>query len=412
MHVLHNIIKEYAWGSHVALPAFLGRASPSATPQAELWVGAHPLGNSQLLCGGELMPLGAYIARRPEAVGPGWRGLPFLLKVLAIQKPLSLQAHPNAAQARQGHREEEALHLPQEARNYKDANHKPELLCALTPFEALVGFEAPARLLQLFEALALPSLQEAVALLRQADEALALRGFFERLLRWPKAQRPALLAQARLGLLRMAEAAEAGAEAGAEGVKAGGAAFAQKAALALRLLGEYPEDMGILGSLCLNLICLEPLEALYIPAGCLHAYTRGMGVEIMANSDNVLRGGLSPKRVDIEALLSVLCFERFIPHIQKALPQAGEEHVFEAPVSEFCLSLLRVSPSAPCAPRRCGAELLLVVEGELAAQGPEGVLRLGRGHAAFVAADEGPYILMGEGLVARAQVGAPSHSGK
>ncbi|MCL2179388.1 MAG: mannose-6-phosphate isomerase, class I [Proteobacteria bacterium] len=389
MELLLNSIKEYAWGSSSALAEFLGGPSPTPAPQAELWMGAHPLGSSQLLCEGRVESLEAYIARRPEALGPGWRTLPFLLKILAVEKPLSLQAHPNLQQARLGYAEEQTRKLPAQACNYRDSNHKPELLCALTPFEALMGFEKPTRLLALFEALAIPSLQKALPLLRREDEASALRAFFESLLRWPENERAPLLAQAKPGLLRLAQAG----------------AFADKAALALRLLQNYPEDMGVLGSLCLNWLRLQPLEALFVPAGCLHAYINGMGVELMANSDNVLRGGLTPKRVDVDALLSILRFESCTPTPQQALPKPGEVCLFETPVSEFCLSLLRVSPKAPCAPQRRGPEVLLVLEGEVAAQGPSGSLRLRRGQSAFVAADEGPYVLMGEGLVARATPG-------
>jgi len=285
--------------------------------------------------------------------------------------------------------------LPAEACNYKDSNHKPELLCALTPFEALMGFEKPARLWPLFEALALPALYPQLPLLRCPDEAQALRAFFESLLRWPEAERAPLLQQAKPGLSRLAQAG----------------AFADKAALALRLLESYPGDMGVLASLCLNWLRLEPLEALFVPAGCLHAYVNGMGLEIMANSDNVLRGGLTPKRIDVDALLGVLRFESDTPTLQQALPKVGEGWRFEAPVSEFCLSLWRLAPYAPASPPRQGPEVLLVLEGEIAAQGPEGILRLRRGQSAFVAADEGPYVLMGEGLVARATPGlTPSPS--
>jgi len=389
MHWLHNSIKEYAWGSFTALPEFLGRPSPAPRPQAELWVGAHPRGTSRLWQGGQWVPLDVFLSRTPEALGPGWRSLPFLLKVLAVEKPLSLQAHPNAQQARQGYARERRLGLPPEACNYVDANHKPELLCALTPFEALLGFEAPTRLWPLFEALALPGLQPCLPLLRQADEAQALRTFFQSLLRWPPAKRPGLLAAAKPALLRLAQEGE----------------FANKAALALRLREAYPEDMGVLASLCLNLVRLKPLEAVYVPAGCLHAYMHGLGVEVMANSDNVLRGGLSPKRVEVEALLSMLCFESYVPRVQTALPGPGEAWVLEAPVEEFCFSLVRVAPRAPFAPKRSGPELLLVLEGKAVAQGPAGTLSFGRGQSAFVSADEGPYMLMGEALVARVTTG-------
>ena len=386
MYLLSNSIKAYAWGSFTALPVFLGRPSPAPAPQAELWMGAHPAGSSQLWAQGRQYSLEAFCRLHPEALGAGWRSLPFLLKVLAVEKPLSLQVHPNLLEARQGHAQERALGLPLEESHFPDANHKPELLCALTPFKALLGFEKPACLLPLLKALALPGLQACLPLLRQEDEALALRSFFESLLRWPKAERCALLAQAKRGLRGLAQ----------EGP------WAQKAALAVRLLEDYPEDMGALASLCLNLVQLEPLEAVFVPAGCPHAYVHGMGVELMANSDNVLRGGLSTKRVDVEAFLSLLCFEGGAPPVQKALPQAGEAWAFKTPAKEFCLSLARVSPQAPFAGRCKGPEIGLVLEGEVAAQGPGGTLRLRRGQSVFIPAQAPPYLLMGRGLVALA----------
>lgn len=379
MERLDNRVQPYAWGSLTAIPRLLGR-EPTGAPQAELWLGAHPGAPSRTTRG---EPLDTWLSAAPEArlgaatvarFGPT---LPYLLKVLAAAQPLSLQAHPSLAQAKAGFAKEEAAGVPRGAaqRNYKDPNHKPELLCALTPFRALCGFRPVADTLRLFEGLGLDT-----ARLRERG----LRDWFG----WLMTTRPAA----------EVERAVAGARRGVPG-------FEAECALATALAVAYPGDVGLVGALALNLLTLSPGEALYLDAGNLHAYLEGTGIELMANSDNVLRGGLTPKHVDVPELLSVLDFHDGPPAVLR--PRGEPEAVYETPAPDFRLS--RVTLRGRYAPARRGPEILLVTEGRLTAQAGGAPLPLAQGESLFVAADEGPVTLDGEATVYRATPGvAPS----
>ncbi|MDP2275943.1 MAG: mannose-6-phosphate isomerase, class I [Archangium sp.] len=375
MERLDNVIQRYAWGSHTAIPMLLGQA-PDGGPQAELWLGAHPSAPSKVRSGGTLEAL---IAHSPERLlgtastrqfGPR---LPFLLKVLAAGQPLSLQAHPSLMQAKAGFAREEAAGLSRSApnRNYRDANHKPEIICALTDFQALCGFRAAEASVQLLKGLGLDT-----TLLESQD----LRAYFQHVMSLPKEAQGGLVDQ----LVDAARSPVKG--------------FEGECALALRLSALYPRDIGIVGALLLNLVTLKPGEALYLDAGNLHAYLEGTGVELMANSDNVLRGGLTPKHVDVPELLSVLDFAE---GPAKVLRPSGEgEAVYSTPAPDFRLSRVEVKGPQVTLPAR-GAQLLLVVEGEVTTQG----VALKRGDSVFIGADEGDVPLSGRGLVFRATAG-------
>jgi mannose-6-phosphate isomerase len=371
---LDNPIQRYAWGSPTAIPSLLGKA-PDGSPQAELWLGAHPSAPSRV--GG--IPLETVIARAPERLlgaasvarfGPR---LPFLLKVLAAAQPLSLQAHPSLAQARAGFAKEEAAGIPRAAphRNYRDENHKPEIICALTDFHALCGFRRLADSVKLFRGLGLD-----VTLL----ERHGLRAYFEHVMTLPKAAQGALVDQL--------------VDASRSPVKG----FVAECELAQRLAALYPRDVGIVGAMLLNLVRLAPGEALFLDAGNLHAYVEGTGIELMANSDNVLRGGLTPKHVDVPELLSVLNFHDGPPKV--LWPSAGAEAVYATAAPDFRLSRITVEGTSVTLPAR-GAQLLLVTEGEVTVK--DTVLR--RGDSVFIGDDEGEVALSGRGTAFRATTG-------
>lgn len=377
MQRLENVIQRYAWGSPTAIPALLG-TTPDGGPQAELWLGAHPSAPSRTRAG---PPLDALIAEAPlrllgqasvERFGPQ---LPFLLKVLAAGQPLSLQAHPSLAQAKAGFAREEAAGVPRSAahRNYKDANHKPEIICALTDFQALCGFRRVSDTVRLLSQLGVSTSQ-----LEQAG----LRAYFEELMTLPKAEQGSLVGHV------------------VERSKTPVAGFEAECRLAQRLATLYPGDIGIIGALLLNLVVLAPGEALYLGAGNLHAYLEGTGVELMANSDNVLRGGLTPKHVDVPELLSVLLFE---DGPATPLRAAGApEAVYATPAPDFRLSRVTLNDEPHrLAPR--GAQLLLVVDGAITVQGEQ----LRRGESVFIGADEGEVVLSGTGQLFRATTGTP-----
>jgi mannose-6-phosphate isomerase len=243
--------------------------------------------------------------------------LPYLLKILAAAQPLSLQAHPDERQAAAGYSAEEAAGLARDAptRNYVDAYHKPELLVAVEEFDALCGFRDPRDSAAVFESLSLPALDPLVSTLRAGDVAHRLRTAVETLMAWPAADRPGLVS----------------------------AVVASGHPLAARLGRIYPDDMGVLVALLLNEVRLRPDEAVFMPAGNLHAYLTGFGVEIMAASDNVLRGGLTPKRVDPAELLSVLRYEVLVDPVVRPVSVAPGVVGWPAPVAEFALIKADVS---------------------------------------------------------------------
>jgi mannose-6-phosphate isomerase len=390
--LLENIVQPYAWGSRTAIAALQGAAVPSPGPEAELWMGAHPGAPSRVVRGGERLSLAELVARAPE-VELGARAardhegqLPFLLKVLAADQPLSLQAHPDAAQAREGFAREEAAGVPRGAphRNYKDPWPKPELLCALEPFEALCGFRPAAEARAVLDALDTPALEPVRARL-SAGGGKALREAFTFVSTLP--------ATARAPLIEATVAAAARARPGP---------FADAFAWTPRLAALYPGDPGVVVALLLRLVRLQPGQALYLPAGNMHAYLRGVGIEIMASSDNVLRGGLTPKHVDVPELLRVLHFqEEPIPVVQPRPGWPGEE-VYPTPARHFELSRIALS-GAPFRATVGGPEILLCTEGEVAATAADGErLALGKGQSAFVPARTASYALDGQGVVFRA----------
>ncbi|TVL88213.1 mannose-6-phosphate isomerase, class I [Streptomyces sp. SAJ15] len=384
MDRLTNTVRPYAWGSTTALPELLGQ-EPTGEPQAELWMGAHPGAPSRIDRGAGPTALSDVIAADPEgelgtaAVRRFGPRLPFLFKVLAAGSPLSLQVHPDLDQARAGFADEEERGVPLDAphRNYKDVNHKPELICALTPFEGLCGFRAPDETAELIAALQVDSLKPFVDILHAHPESSALREVLTAVL---SAEHDA-----------MAETVEAAAHA-AERLAALGGPHADAYAAYASLARHFPGDPGVIAAMLLNHVRLQPGEALYLGAGVPHAYLDGLGVEIMANSDNVLRCGLTPKHVDIPELLRVVRFEPGAPGVLRPEADAGEEEVYATPIDEFRLSRLVLAEGAAAHPLPAGgAQILLCTAGEVVLRSlddsaPE--LRLTRGQSAYAAAGE------------------------
>ncbi|WP_433301161.1 mannose-6-phosphate isomerase, class I [Actinoplanes sp. CA-030573] len=369
VYPLTGVVRDYAWGSHSVIAELQGRPAPTEAPEAELWLGAHP--GSPSTVGG--VTLDALIAAAPAehlgervvaAFGPR---LPFLLKVLAAEAPLSLQAHPDLTYAREAFARQEAD--PALPRNYTDANHKPEMLVALTPFEALCGFRSPAAAADDIEALGVAALTPVAKSLRDGD----LRTAVETLLSWPEGDRRALV----------------------EAVVASGASE-----LASSLAKFYPADPGVLVALLLNHVRLEPGEAIWMPAGNLHAYLHGAGVELMAASDNVLRGGLTPKRVDVAELLKVLRFEVLDDPVLRPSEVAPGVRTWPVPISDFVLYRLDLDGTRP--PVEIPAEgprIILATAGDLfAGESIDGTpIELTRGSVAYAPAAAGRVKLAGTG---------------
>ncbi len=298
---MRNRIRPYAWGSRTAIAELTGEPSPSPHPQAELWLGAHPGDSSVLLGEHGDRPLIDAIAQDPVAT-LGRRAhdafdsrLPFLLKVLAAAEPLSLQAHPSAEQASRGFAAEEAAQIPltSSRRNYRDSSHKPELICALTPFDALCGFRVRPPPCGCWPRCRFRSWTIISACSPASPTEHGTRALFSSIITIPPVTLGPLLSAVLTACIDKVRR---------------GDEFTPEYRTALELGERYPGDPGVLASLLLNRVTLQSGEALYLPAGNLHAYLSGIGIEIMANSDNVLRGGLTPKHVDVPELMKVLDF--------------------------------------------------------------------------------------------------------
>jgi mannose-6-phosphate isomerase len=394
---LDNSIRNYAWGSLDGIARFLGRTQASTEPQAELWIGAHPDEPSIAQHGADRIRLDELIARSPrEWLGARvdarfGGGLPFMLKVLAAGSPLSLQAHPTLEQAKAGFDDEERRGIPQNApnRNYRDRNHKPELIYATTPFEALCGFRQAEAVIATFERLGTPRLKELSALLRRDPNPAGIRRLLEDLLGASTSARRLLVDETA---------------AAARNEQATPAPDQDHLRWVIRLSRIYPGDIGIVIALMLNYVALDVGQAIFLPARSLHSYLSGVGIEIMASSDNVLRGGLTQKHVAANELLSVLNFEPMAPTIVPPTALGSAEQVFATPAADFRLSRIDVQDShtVECT----GPELFLCSHGQVTLSDAAGSrVDLERGHAAFVGQNAERVRLTGTATLFRATVG-------
>jgi len=376
-----NTPRDYAWGSRTAISELLGRR-PSGRPEAELWLGAHA-GSPSIVVAPAVVDgadtLADWFAAEPtRALGRGRTELPFLLKVLAADQPLSIQAHPTPEQAEEGFAREEAAGVPLDAphRNYKDRFPKPEIIVALSErFDALCGFRDPAETLADIDAIdagtgRLAALRGSVAASLESTLAWLFDGSDE--------SRRVVGAVADL----------------ARGV----ADPSPSTATVVELDRLYPGDPGVVVSLLLNRVSLRAGEALFLPAGNVHAYLGGLGIELMAPSDNVLRGGLTPKHVDVPELLRVLEFSPLpVPWLRPVEVARGVER-FAPEGTGF--ALLRVDAGGAGAVVEIGGpSILLVTDGEVDVKGQDGTIHLARGESAFVTPDEVRLAVSGGGLL-------------
>jgi mannose-6-phosphate isomerase len=384
---IDNDPRDYAWGSTHGIAGLLGRRA-SSRPEAELWLGAHPGSPSRLVRPTDgARTLAELIAEEPEqTLGDDWRddesygGAPrlgFLLKVLSAAAPLSIQAHPSPEQAQEGFERENRLGIPLDApeRNYKDPFHKPELIYAVTPFDALCGFRDVGTSVAVLDRL--------ISVGRPAglphDELDVLRG----ILAAGETEESAL--RAAVGLLL-------GGGEGAEEIVSQATAIARSPKGSdvpelgiVRLLADVsPGDPGIVLALLLHRVALKPGEALYLPAGNIHAYLSGTGIELMAASDNVLRGGLTPKYIDVPELLKVLDFTP-VPAPLLAPSRVGTLELFAPDVPDFKLG--HVTGDATL--ELTGPAIVLCTAGQASVTGDHGTITVHRGDAVFVSPDEG-----------------------
>lgn len=382
MELLTGTVRAYAWGSRTTIAELLGQAVPSPHPQAELWLGAHPGGSSELQgTDGSQTPLCEALAANPArqlgAASRRWGAhLPFLLKVLAADEPLSLQAHPDAEQAADGFAREEAAGIALDApqRNYVDPHHKPELLCALSEFHALAGFRPAHESVELLTALGIPELETYRGMLAAQPDAEGLRALFTTWITLPQPSVDALLGPTTEACIELVRT---------------GHAFADRCRVLLQLAEAHPGDVGVLAAALLNYVVLQPGEGLYLGPGTLHSYLHGAGVEVMANSDNVLRGGLTAKHVDVAELLRVLDFDDGGPAVLTGHRARPHQLVYRTPGEEFELSRLEWSSgeSDPLPLAGNGPQVMLCTRGAVRLCAEDGrAVELRRGDAAWLAA--------------------------
>lgn len=385
MQKLNNSLQNYAWGSKTALTELYGIENPQGLPMAELWMGAHPKSPSTVEVNGitrslrdvinddQVATLGAAVAQR-------FGELPFLFKVLCADQPLSIQVHPSKTAAEAGFARENAAGIPLSAaeRNYKDANHKPELVYALTPFQAMNGFRELPEIVSLLEPVAGAHPQIA-HFLENASEA-ALAKLFATLLSLKDESKTRAL-----GVLKSALNAREG----------------EPWQTIKTIASDYPDDNGLFSPLLLNVIILQPGEAMFLFAETPHAYLKGVALEVMANSDNVLRAGLTPKFIDVPELLANLKFEAKPAATLLTQPQMqGDSLNFPIPVEDFAFAIHTLS-ATPLTLAQHSAALLFCIEGQAVIEKAGQQLVLQPGESCFVAASESPVSAAGTGRLAR-----------
>ncbi len=388
---MQNPVQNYPWGSHTAIAALTGQPVPSPKPQAEIWMGGHPKAPSRIFFQGDWQPLDRLIERFAEpimgatAVERFGRRLPYLFKVLAAAEPLSIQAHPDRRQAVEGFARENRAGLAMDGprRNYRDDNHKPELICALSEFWALNGFRPVGQMRACLRELCPEMLGAEIDALGGTDPSAQIRTLFSRLMTMNEHLRQRVIDEA------------AGWARGRQGE---GEIFRWVASLHQR----YARDIGILAPALLNLVCLQPGEAMFLPAGRLHAYLEGTGIEIMANSDNVLRGGLTTKHVDVAELLRVLRFEGCAIDVLRADDRFAGRYPSAAQEFELWRIETDSGRSWQSPPKRC-VEILLCTEGAGQVTVEKGrMLDFKKGASILVPAAAGAYRLSGTAVVFRA----------
>ena len=395
MDLLRPVVRPYAWGSRTAIAELQGRPVPAPGPEAELWMGAHPSAPSSV--SRAPATLDAVIAADPDReLGPecAWRfggRLPFLLKVLSAERALSIQVHPSRAQAEVGFvaENERGLAPGDPARNYVDDWPKPELLYALTPFEVVAGLRTPADAADLLRALAVDQLEPLASRLAEAASSSAMADALASILEWPD---PAgLVAAVLAACARLASAR---------------GRYADACAAALRVAADHPGDLGLVALLLMRHEVLQPGQAVFMPAGGLHAYLRGTGIELLANSDNVVRAGLTGKHIDVPELLKLLDPAVSVPVLSPCVLADGVRW-FDTPAPEFRLYLLDLTGSSVTLPG-AGPRILLCTEGACVLRAASGqALELARGDSCFIPAADGPVLGTGS---ARLVLAAPGEA--
>ncbi|EGQ7994843.1 mannose-6-phosphate isomerase, class I [Vibrio vulnificus] len=388
---LENVIQNYAWGSQTAITELFGIDNPEQVPQAEIWMGTHPNGCSKLAHTGMLLSdfiqsdpanvLGDYTVER-------FGDLPFLFKVLSAEKPLSIQVHPSREKAIEGYQKEnlQGLQLTDSSRNYKDDNHKPELVYALTFYKAMNGFRTIEEIVSLFDQAKVETLRVDLEKLILQPTSTGLKAFFDVVMNLSAERKQRALAELLQAVDQPAKTA--------------------KAREAFELIKEfrqdYRDDIGLFSPLLLNIVELEPGEAMFLHAETPHAYVKGTGLEIMANSDNVLRAGLTPKHMDIAELIANTNFISTDRDKLILKPfNIENKTAYPIPVEDFSFEIVNVETTERRQYVR-SAEILFCIEGNCAIRHGSDVVTVAAGESVFVCHSTKVYEYFGEGRLARA----------
>ncbi|WP_191601016.1 mannose-6-phosphate isomerase, class I [Marinomonas algicola] len=404
IYLLNNPIIHNNWGCATSVVELFGYKNPDKKPLAEVWMGAHPKAPSKLIFNDSETELHTYINHDPVKV-LGQRcsdkfnnRLPFLFKILSASSPLSIQSHPKKDQALAGWKKENSLNIPLNAphRNYKDDNHKPELVFAVTEFHALNGFRSFSEIIDIFERVKGPILSPLVDRFSNNVTSKGLRLFYEALM--THSGKTILIAEV-IRNIHMAIREQQDKR------------RLQAYRLVLELIESYPDDIGVLSPLLINYVILQPGDVMFINSGTLHSYLKGTALELMANSDNVLRGGLTPKHIDITELLNTTVFEPIAFNSIKIRPQIENNHnelIFHTEAEDFQFRTIKVENQDIIIPVS-SAEILFVLSGEISikrkskkADHNNKHLIVRAGESCFISAENKYYILNGQAKVARA----------
>jgi mannose-6-phosphate isomerase len=388
---LNNVIQDYPWGSKTEITELFSIANPNNKHQAEIWMGAHANGCSKVATSGELLSdvinadpttvLGEYTQCR-------FGKLPYLFKVLSAEKPLSIQVHPRLSRAQEGFARENEQGIPLNAtnRNYRDDNHKPELVYALTFYQAMNGFRPLKEIISLFEEAQITTLSAELDALKVTPNEVGLQAFFTAVMNLQGDRKQTALAELKQSNERRSKTAMAR------------EAFAMVAAFRK----EYADDIGLFAPLMLNVVELAPGEAMFLHAETPHAYVKGTGLEIMGNSDNVLRAGLTPKYIDVPELIANTRFNSILAQNIKLAPvKMGNKLGYPIPVDDFAFEIITSDDHKKQQFVR-SAEILFCIEGEARVTSNNETVVLSAGESLFVSNNAVSFEYQGDAVLARA----------
>ncbi|MBX3242788.1 MAG: mannose-6-phosphate isomerase, class I [Chitinophagaceae bacterium] len=378
MYKLKGKVQHYAWGGHDYIPQLLNEINFENLPYAEYWMGAHHSSPSLIETGTELVPLNRLLEENKDLLGDKvlsqFGGLPYLFKVLDVKDMLSIQVHPSKAEAEKGFRNENQKGIPLNAanRNYKDDNHKPEVMVALSGFWLLHGFKQKEELEETLMKIA------PFNFLLPVFEKEGYYGLYKYVMELSPAKVDAILGPLIAGLLPAYKAQE---------LPLSDPGYWASKAVAAEGERLTEIDRGIFSIYFFNIVYLQPGEGVFQGAGLPHAYLHGQNIELMSNSDNVLRGGLTPKHIDVPELLKHIQFEGITPEVMKGEVR-GVETVYPCPVPDFVVSSIRVKKGKPYTHTAGSAEILLVLSGQADFRSPQQGFTLKQGESAFIGAGE------------------------